>query len=229
VSDGAADEDPFAPPPGDESLRERQGREPYAAPGHGLPRAVDVLIAGALLIVLAPLLLAAMIAIRLEGGGPAVYRQRRVGRGEREFELLKLRTMRGGSDPVGVGTAVGGNDPRVTRVGRVLRRTSLDELPNLVNVLRGDMAIVGPRPTIPAHLEHYRPHQHRRHAVRPGITGWAQVNGRAALPWAERIELDLWYIEHRSWRLDLQILARTAGIVLHGGGLYKGQTGGWRT
>jgi lipopolysaccharide/colanic/teichoic acid biosynthesis glycosyltransferase len=222
VSEGAADEDPFAPPPGDESLRERQGRDPYAAPGHGLPRAADVVIAGALPMVLAPLLVAAMIAIRLEGGGAAIYRQRRIGRGGREFELLKLRTMRGGSDPVGVGTAVGGDDPRVTRVGRVLRRTSLDELPNLVNVLRGDMAIVGPRPTIPAHLEHYRPHQHRRHAVRPGITGWAQVNGRIGISWGKRIDLDCWYVEHRSVGLDLRILARTVKQVISGEGLDPG-------
>jgi lipopolysaccharide/colanic/teichoic acid biosynthesis glycosyltransferase len=223
VSEGTEADDPFAPPSGgDEALRERQARDPYAPAGHGLPRALDVLIAATALLVLSPLLLAAMIAIRLEGGGPAVYRQRRVGRGGREFELLKLRTMRGGSDPVGVGTAVGGDDPRVTRVGRVLRRTSLDELPNLVNVLRGDMAIVGPRPTIPAHLEHYRPHQHRRHAVRPGITGWAQVNGRIGISWGRRIELDNWYVEHRSLRLDLTILARTIKQVIGGEGLDPG-------
>jgi lipopolysaccharide/colanic/teichoic acid biosynthesis glycosyltransferase len=204
------------------SFRERQAREPYAPAGHGLPRIADLLIAGTALLVLSPLLIAAMIAIRLEGGGPAIYRQRRVGRGGREFELLKLRTMRGGSDPVGVGTAVGGDDPRVTRVGRVLRRTSLDELPNLVNVLRGEMAIVGPRPTIPAHLEHYRPHQHRRHAVRPGITGWAQVNGRIGISWGRRIELDNWYVEHRSLRLDLTILARTVKQVIGGEGLDPG-------
>jgi lipopolysaccharide/colanic/teichoic acid biosynthesis glycosyltransferase len=222
VSDAPAAEDPFAPPPGDEALRERQARDPYATPGHGLPRAADALIAGVLLIVLSPLLIAAMVAIRLEGGGAAIYRQRRVGRGGREFELLKLRTMRGGSDPVGVGTAVAGDDPRVTRVGRVLRRTSLDELPNLVNVLRGDMAIVGPRPTIPAHLEHYRPFQHRRHAVRPGITGWAQVNGRVGISWGRRIDLDCWYVEHRSPALDLRILARTVKQVVSGEGLDPG-------
>jgi lipopolysaccharide/colanic/teichoic acid biosynthesis glycosyltransferase len=222
VSDAAATADPFAPPPGDEALRERQARDPYAAPGHGLPRVADVLIAGVGLVVLAPLLIAAMIAIRLERGGAAIYRQRRVGRGGCEFELLKLRTMRGGSDPVGVGTAVAGDDPRVTRVGRVLRRTSLDELPNLINVLRGDMAIVGPRPTIPAHLEHYRPHQHRRHAVRPGITGWAQVNGRVGISWGKRIDLDCWYVEHRSLALDLRILARTVKQVVGGEGLDPG-------
>ena len=131
-----------------------------------------------------------------------------------EFELLKLRTMAAGSDPVGVGTAVGTADPRVTRVGRILRRTSLDELPNLVNVIRGEMAIVGPRPTIPSHLEHFAPHGHRRHAVRPGITGWAQVNGRIGISWGQRIELDNWYVEHRSPALDLRILARTVSQVV---------------
>ncbi len=211
-----------APAASDPALRERQGREPYAPAGPGLPRAADVAIAALALLVLSPILLAAMAAIRLESRGPAIYRQRRVGLGGREFELLKLRTMAQGSDPVGVGTAVGAGDPRVTRVGALLRRTSLDELPNLVNVLRGEMAIVGPRPTIPSHLGFYDPHQHRRHAVRPGMTGWAQVNGRVGISWGERIELDNWYVEHRSLRLDLRILARTVKQVLSGEGLDPG-------
>jgi lipopolysaccharide/colanic/teichoic acid biosynthesis glycosyltransferase len=130
--------------------------------------------------------------------------------------------MSPGSDPVGAGTAVGAADPRVTRVGRILRRTSLDEVPNLVNVLRGDMALVGPRPTIPSHLVYLRPHQHRRHAVRPGITGWAQVNGRVGITWGERIELDNWYVENRSVGLDLRILARTLAQVTTGRGLDPG-------
>lgn len=223
MSAPASGEDPFAPPPGDDdALRARQGEDPYARPAAGLPRAADAAIAGFLLLVLSPLLLAAIVAVRLDSRGPAIYRQRRVGRGGREFELLKLRTMSAGSDPVGVGTAVATADPRVTRIGRVLRRTSLDELPNLVNVLRGEMAIVGPRPTIPSHLEHYRPHQHRRHAVRPGITGWAQVNGRVGISWGRRIELDNWYVEHRSLRLDLRILARTLKQVVDGEGLDPG-------
>ncbi len=215
--------DPFAPPPPvDPELRERQGAAPYAAAGPGLPRAADVLIAVVSLLLASPILLLAIVAIRLEGGGPALYRQRRVGLGGREFELLKLRTMAPGSDPVGVGTAVGAADPRVTRVGRLLRRTSLDELPNLVNVVRGEMAIVGPRPTIPSHLDRYEPHQHRRHAVRPGTTGWAQVNGRVGISWGERIELDNWYVEHRSPLLDLRILARTAVQLANGQGLDPG-------
>jgi lipopolysaccharide/colanic/teichoic acid biosynthesis glycosyltransferase len=212
----------FAPPAGDEELRRRQAADPFAPAQRGLPHSLESALAGLALVLLAPLLLAAMIAIRLEGGGPAIYRQRRVGRGEREFDLLKLRTMAAGSDPVGAGTPVGAADPRVTRVGRVLRRTSLDEVPNLVNVLRGEMALVGPRPTIPAHLAYLHPHQHRRHAVRPGITGWAQVNGRTGITWGERIELDNWYVEHRSARLDLRILARTIAHVAAGRGLDPG-------
>ncbi len=184
-----------------------------------MPRALDVLIAALALFVLSPLLLAAAIAIRLGSAGPVIYRQRRVGRGGEEFEMLKLRTMEKGSDPVGVGTVVTRDDPRVTGAGRLLRRTSLDEIPNLVNVLRGEMAIVGPRPTIPAQVEDYTPAQRRRHEVRPGITGWAQVQGRAGIPWEERIELDVWYVDHRGLGLDLRILAMTAWLLVTGHGL----------
>jgi len=182
-------------------------------------RAVDVVLAALGLALASPLLAVAAIAIKLDSRGPAIYRQRRVGRGGEAFELRKLRTMIPGSDPVGIGTAVVGDDPRVTRVGALLRRSSLDEVPNLVNVLRGEMAIVGPRPTIEAQVELFTPHQRRRLEVKPGMTGWAQVNGRAALPWEQRIELDVWYVEHRSLRLDLKILARTARLLLTGRGL----------
>jgi lipopolysaccharide/colanic/teichoic acid biosynthesis glycosyltransferase len=184
-----------------------------------MPRAFDILVAAAALALLSPLLLVAALAIKLGGAGPVLYRQRRVGRDGREFEMLKLRTMVQGSDPVGVGTVVTRDDPRVTPAGRMLRRTSLDEIPNLVNVLRGEMAIVGPRPTIPAQVKGYTPRQRRRHAVRPGITGWAQVRGRAGIPWGERIELDLWYVDHRSAALDLRILLRTVWLLLSGHGL----------
>jgi lipopolysaccharide/colanic/teichoic acid biosynthesis glycosyltransferase len=177
------------------------------------------LVAAVALLVLSPILLVAAIAIRLGSRGPVIYRQRRVGLGGREFEMLKLRTMVEGSDPVGVGTVVGRDDPRVTRAGRLLRRTSLDEVPNLVNVLRGEMALVGPRPTIPAQVVSYTPRQRRRHEVLPGITGWAQIQGRAGIPWEERIELDLWYVDHRSASLDARILLRTAQLVLTGHGL----------
>lgn len=184
-----------------------------------MSRALDLVVAALALAVLSPLLALAALFIRLEGGGPVIYRQRRVGFNGEEFELLKLRTMVPGSDPVGVGTVVSRDDPRVTRTGRFLRRTSLDEIPNLVNVLRGEMAIVGPRPTIQAQVRDYTPRQHRRHEVRPGITGWAQVQGRAGIPWEERIELDVWYVENRSLPLDLRILGRTVGLILSGKGL----------
>jgi lipopolysaccharide/colanic/teichoic acid biosynthesis glycosyltransferase len=184
-----------------------------------VPRALDIVVAAIALVILSPVLLAAAIAIKLGSRGPVIYRQRRVGKGGREFELLKLRTMVRGSDPVGVGKVVARDDPRVTAAGRFLRRTSLDEIPNLINVLRGEMAIVGPRPTIPAQVEDYTPLQHRRHEVRPGLTGWAQVQGRAGIPWEERIELDVEYVDRRSPALDLLILARTAGLLATGRGL----------
>jgi lipopolysaccharide/colanic/teichoic acid biosynthesis glycosyltransferase len=185
-----------------------------------MSRALDLLIAGLGLVVTAPLLLLAAIVIRLDSRGPVLYRARRVGRDGVEFELLKLRTMHTGNDPVGVGTPVHAGDPRVTRVGGFLRRFSLDELPNLINVVRGEMSVVGPRPTLAAQVEEYTPEQRRRLAVKPGLTGWAQVNGRAEIPWAERIELDVWYVDHRSIGLDLRILARTARLLVTGHGLY---------
>ena len=184
-----------------------------------MPRILDVLIAALALAILSPILLIAAIAVKLSGRGPVIYRQRRVGRGGREFEMWKLRTMVQGSDPVGVGKIVYRDDPRVTGPGRLLRRTSLDEIPNLVNVLRGEMAIVGPRPTIKAQVDDYAPRQKRRHDVLPGITGWAQVQGRAGIPWEERIELDVWYVEHRSTALDLRILAKTLWLLITGHGL----------
>ena len=184
-----------------------------------MSRSFDVAVAFLALVVLSPFLLIAAIAIKLGSRGPVLYRQRRVGKDGRGFEVLKLRTMVQGSDPVGVGTVVTRDDPRVTAAGRFLRRTSLDEVPNLVNVLRGEMAIVGPRPTIPAQVEDYTPRQSRRHEVLPGITGWAQVQGRAGIPWEERIELDVWYVDHRGATLDLRILARTVWLLVTGHGL----------
>jgi lipopolysaccharide/colanic/teichoic acid biosynthesis glycosyltransferase len=184
-----------------------------------MPRAFDVVIATLALLVLSPVLLIAAVAIKLGSRGPVIYRQRRVGKDGREFELLKLRTMELGSDPVGVGKIVARDDPRVTAAGRLLRRTSLDEIPNLINVLRGEMAIVGPRPTIPAQVVDYTPRQHRRHEVRPGLTGWAQVQGRAGIPWPERIELDVEYVDRRGLALDLRILAKTAWLLVTGHGL----------
>jgi lipopolysaccharide/colanic/teichoic acid biosynthesis glycosyltransferase len=190
-------------------------------------RAIDVVGGALACVVAAPVVAVAMIAIRIESPGHPIYRQRRVGRGGREFDLLKLRTMVAGAEHIGAGLAINEDDPRVTRVGALLRRTSLDELPNLLNVVGGDMSFIGPRPTIPVQVAQYSERQRGRLAIRPGITGWAQVHGRASLPWSERIELDLHYIEHRSLSLDLRILRRTVAIVLGGSGLYKGQTGGW--
>ncbi|HEV8099929.1 MAG TPA: sugar transferase [Gaiellaceae bacterium] len=189
-------------------------------------RALDVAGASLGLVLASPFLAAAAIAIKLDGGGPVLYRQQRVGKDGREFELVKLRTMVVGAEGQGAGWAVDRGDPRITRVGSVLRRVSLDELPQLWNVVRGEMSLIGPRPTLAYQVEQYTPRQRRRLDVRPGITGWAQVQGRASLPWEERIELDVWYVEHRSPRLDLKILARTPLALF--GGTYKGKTGGWR-
>jgi lipopolysaccharide/colanic/teichoic acid biosynthesis glycosyltransferase len=168
----------------------------------------------------------AAVAIKLDDGGPVFYRQRRVGLNGEQFELLKLRTMEVGAEHRGAGYAVNEGDPRITRVGRALRRLSLDEIPQLWNVVRGDMSLVGPRPTLAYQVERYTPRQRRRLEVKPGITGWAQVNGRARLPWDERIELDVWYVEHRSPWVDMKILARTPLALF--GGTYKRESGGWR-
>ena len=189
-------------------------------------RALDLAGASLGLVLASPFLAAAAIAIKLDGGGPVLYRQQRVGKDGREFELVKLRTMVVGAERQGAGWAIDHGDPRITRVGSVLRRVSLDEVPQLWNVVRGEMSLIGPRPTLAYQVEQYTPHQRRRLDVRPGITGWAQVQGRASLPWEERIELDIWYVEHRSPSLDLKILARTPFALF--GGTYKGKTGGWR-
>jgi len=185
-----------------------------------MSRALDIVLAALGLVLSAPLLLLAALAIKLDSRGSLIYRQRRVGKDGKQFEVYKLRTMRPGADPVGVGAPVLEGDPRVTRVGRLLRRFSIDEIPNLVNVLRGELAIVGPRPTLVAQVELYTERQRRRLEVKPGITGWAQVNGRAGIPWEERIELDVWYVDNRSLALDLRILGRTARLLLTGHGLY---------
>jgi lipopolysaccharide/colanic/teichoic acid biosynthesis glycosyltransferase len=191
-------------------------------------RALDVSVAGLVLLVSAPVLGLAALLIRLESPGHPIYRQRRVGRHGRAFEVYKLRTMVAGAEGLGAGLVVEEGDDRITRIGALLRRTSIDELPNLVNVLRGEMSLVGPRPTVQVQVDQYTERQRGRLTVAPGITGWAQVHGRATLPWSERIELDLWYVEHASLRLDLRVLALTLRIVLGGEGLYRGETGGWR-
>jgi len=194
--------------------------------GHALNRAADVAVAGAALAVASPVLALAALAVKLTSRGPALYRQVRVGKDGADFELLKLRTMVQGAETQGAGYAVDRGDPRITPVGRLLRWLSLDELPQFWNVVRGDMSVIGPRPTLRYQVERYTPRQMRRLEVKPGITGWAQVHGRATLPWEERIELDVWYVEHRSPLLDVKILAKTPLALF--GGTYKGATGGWR-
>jgi lipopolysaccharide/colanic/teichoic acid biosynthesis glycosyltransferase len=189
-------------------------------------RALDVATAGLGLAVASPVLAVAALAVKLDDGGPVFYKQRRVGLNGQEFELLKLRTMEVGAEHKGAGFAVNEGDPRITPVGRLLRRLSLDELPQLWNVVRGDMSLIGPRPTLAYQVERYTPRQRRRLEVKPGITGWAQIHGRARLPWEDRIELDVWYVENRSPLVDLKILARTPRALL--AGTYKGDTGGWR-
>jgi lipopolysaccharide/colanic/teichoic acid biosynthesis glycosyltransferase len=193
-----------------------------------LRRAIDVLVAAIGALVTAPMLALFALAVRLESRGHPIYRQTRVGRDGRTFSIYKLRTMVSGAEFTGAGLAINQGDDRITRVGRFLRRYSLDELPNLWNVLRGEMSIVGPRPTVQVQVQQYTERERGRLAVKPGITGWAQVNGRASLPWPERIELDIWYVEHRTLKLDLEIMARTVRMVFSGHGLYKGETGGWR-
>jgi len=195
--------------------------------GNALNRTADVAIAGTALVVASPVLALAALAVKVTSRGPVLYRQTRVGREGRDFELLKLRTMVEGAETIGAGLAVDRGDSRITPVGRVLRRLSLDELPQLWNVVRGDMSVIGPRPTLRYQVERYTPRQRLRLAVKPGITGWAQVHGRAKLPWDERIELDVWYVEHRSPLLDLRILAKTPLALF--GGTYKGATGGWKS
>ena len=189
-------------------------------------RVADVIVAGTGLVLTSPILGIAALATKLDGGGPVVYRQTRVGKDAEDFEVLKLRSMVVGAERLGTGYAVDQGDARITRVGRILRRTSIDELPQLWNVVRGDMSVIGPRPTLRYQVEQYDEHQRRRLDVRPGLTGWAQIHGRASLPWAERIELDVWYVDHRSPRIDLEILLRTPLALFRG--TYRGAKGGWR-
>jgi lipopolysaccharide/colanic/teichoic acid biosynthesis glycosyltransferase len=191
-------------------------------------RVLDLVLAAIGAVLSAPLIAVLAAVIRIESPGHPIYRQTRVGKDGREFEIYKLRTMVSGAESIGPGLAIQEGDERITRIGTFLRRYSLDELPNLWNVLRGEMSIVGPRPTVPVQVAQYTDRQLGRLSVKPGITGWAQVNGRTTLPWPERIELDLFYVEHRSLALDLRILARSARLVLSGQGLYKGETGGWQ-
>lgn len=177
-----------------------------------------------ILCLLAPLFLGIALAVIFQSGWPAIFVQSRVGRDGRSFNVYKFRTMVQGASDKGLMTTVADNDSRITRVGAFLRKWSLDELPQLVNVLKGDMSLIGPRPTLEYQVSQYTPYQRRRLEVKPGITGWAQVNGRNTLPWVRRIELDIWYVDNFTLWLDVKILLRTIGVFLRREGLY-GQGG----
>ena len=192
-----------------------------------MKRLVDLFGALLGLVLAAPALALAALAIKLDDRGPVLFRQKRVGKDGVEFELLKLRTMVQNAERLGAGYAVDKGDKRITRIGRFLRRSSIDELPQLWNIVHGEMSLIGPRPTLAYQVEKYTPRQRRRLEVLPGLTGWAQVHGRAKLPWDERIELDVWYVDHRSLKTDLLILLLTPVALLSG--TYKGPSGGWRS
>lgn len=183
-----------------------------------IKRIFDVVVASVGLVVLSPLFLVFAILIKLDSRGPVFFRQERAGLGGKPFTIYKFRTMVVDAEKGGYYTAEG--DPRITRMGKFLRATSLDELPQLWNILKGDMSVVGPRPTLMYQVAQYTERQRRRLAMRPGVTGWAQVNGRNALSWPERIELDVWYVEHWSLWLDVKILAKTPLVWLRGEGVY---------
>jgi sugar transferase EpsL len=176
-------------------------------------RIVDFFSALVLLVLLSPVMLVTALLVRLKLGSPIIFSQQRPGRRSRLFTVYKFRTMRGAPVETDAVAAVGTDFARLTRFGRTLRSTSIDELPELVNVLRGDMSIVGPRPLLVEYLPRYNAEQARRHEVPPGITGWAQVNGRNAVSWEERFKMDVWYVDNRSFLLDSRILLRTIGAV----------------
>ena len=184
-------------------------------------RLVDLLGSLPGLLLISPLLIGVALAIKLDDRGPVFFRQQRAGLKGQTFKIFKFRTMVQNAEKLGAGVFVEEEDPRITRVGKFLRHSSLDELPQLINIVRGEMSLVGPRPTLPYQVEKYDQRQIRRLDVKPGITGWAQVNGRSALTWPERIELDLWYIDNWSLWLDLKIILKTFLVVLKKGNLYK--------
>jgi lipopolysaccharide/colanic/teichoic acid biosynthesis glycosyltransferase len=198
------------------------------AESEAVKRAIDIIGAAAGLALAAPILALAACAIKLEDGGPVLFRQMRLGRGATHFEILKLRTMTVDAELLRRDGAVEAGDPRITRSGAFLRRTAIDELPQLWHVLTGEMSLVGPRPVPPSHLERYDDDQRRRLDVKPGLTGWAQIHGRASLPWPERLALDVDYVDNQSLALDARILARTAGVLLRRDIVYRGEAGGWR-
>jgi lipopolysaccharide/colanic/teichoic acid biosynthesis glycosyltransferase len=203
-------------------------RPPAAGPAYEhAKRALDLAIAFPAAVVLAPIVAALAAAVRLESRGPVFFRQERIGRYGRPFEILKLRTLQAEPPEHPADYLLSAGDARITRVGAFLRRWSLDELPQLWNIIRGDMSIVGPRPTLGYQVEQYTDVQRRRLEVAPGITGWAQIHGRNSLTWPQRIELDIWYVDHRSLSLDLEILLRTAPTLFQPGPIYGDAQGNW--
>lgn len=188
--------------------------------GLAIKRALDIIVSLTALTLLSPLMALIALAIKLNDGGPVLYVQDRVGKDGKIFRCYKFRTMVVGAENKGLGLEVAQNDPRITRVGRFLRHWTLDEIPQLFNVLRGDMSIVGPRPTVPSQVGRYTPWQRRRLEVKPGMAGWAWIHGRNQPLWSERIELDVWYVDHWSLQLDLYILLRAFFMLLHREGLY---------
>lgn len=180
-----------------------------------MKRLLDIIVSALGLLLLSPILLIVALTVLVTMGRPILFRQTRPGRGGKPFDMLKFRTMR--ADAAGGGVASDG--ARLTRTGKFLRRTSLDELPELWNILKGEMSLVGPRPLLMQYLDRYTPEQARRHEVRPGLTGWAQVNGRNALSWEEKFALDTWYVDNRTFRLDLRIMAMTAWQIVRPRGI----------
>jgi lipopolysaccharide/colanic/teichoic acid biosynthesis glycosyltransferase len=188
-------------------------------------RIFNLSVALAAMVVTSPVWALASLWIKLEDGGPVFFRQDRAGRGGVIFRIFKFRTMVVDADKRGLGLNVERTDPRITRAGAFLRRWSLDELPQLLNVIHGDMNVVGPRPGLPEQASKYDARQRRRLEVLPGLTGWAQVNGRNALTWSQRIDADVWYVDHQSVLLDMRILARTPFAVIDTEGLYEPNAG----
>ncbi len=196
---------------------------PIAPVGGRTKRAFDLAITVPTLVVLSPILVGLALWIRRDSPGPALFRQTRIGYAGKPFRVFKFRSMIVDAESQGAGLRVTSGDDRITASGRVLRRLSLDELPQLINVALGDMSLVGPRPTVPAQVERYSEHQRRRLLARPGLTGLAQVRGRNAIPWSQRIEIDVEYVDRWSLRRDLGILARTVMVVLGRGQTYDDQ------
>lgn len=188
--------------------------KPSARPYDILKRAADIVSSAVLLVVLSPVLLVVALLVRVRLGAPVLFVQQRPGRGGELFAMHKFRTMREASPSLSAEEAVESDATRLTPLGARLRASSLDELPELWDVLRGKMSMVGPRPLLPEYLTRYNERQARRHEVRPGITGWAQVNGRNAVEWNDRLEMDVYYVENRSLALDLKVLAMTLGTVV---------------